>query len=188
MSELYLFYAIKRFGLRDGIGRWLRYDVRRLVTGETLRRKMKRWQLVDRRKKASYAHTKSAINRDGDLYLVECPVCGSQEVIRARDKTYFVCGRDHRFRVYTEDGVVKLKDHRKGNIERFPVKVVYDEAHTARLGLEKDAPWWWRRVSIHRDLHNGKDAHSHHKYEVLQAREQTETRAEQPDRNENIHS
>jgi hypothetical protein len=44
-----------------------------------------------------------AADRDGDLYVIECPDCGSTDLNVAR---FFGCKKCHtRFSVYTEDGL-----------------------------------------------------------------------------------
>jgi hypothetical protein len=48
-----------------------------------------------------------AINRDGDLFQVSCPVCNNKKVAPA-GCGFFVCSRKHVFSVYTEDGVIEI--------------------------------------------------------------------------------
>jgi len=55
-----------------------------------------------------------AIDRDGDLYRVKCPVCRTPEVIHV-DSGFFVCKKRHIFSAYTEDGVRQITEE---NIKR----------------------------------------------------------------------
>ncbi|MCK9442708.1 MAG: hypothetical protein M0Q13_14960 [Methanothrix sp.] len=57
------------------------------------------------------------VDRDGDLFTIICPHCGSKNV--GRIGVFFVCSRRHIFSLYTEDGVRKdseLSDDRKRRI------------------------------------------------------------------------
>lgn len=57
------------------------------------------------------------VNRDGDLFNIICPHCGSKNV--GRIGVFFICARRHIFSLYTEDGVRKdseLSDDRKKRI------------------------------------------------------------------------
>jgi hypothetical protein len=141
--------------------------------------RIRRYHLVDRRNKKTYSHAVYAVDRDGDLYLVECPKChDTQHLIfnrKSEGRLYtnavpvntfqcFLC--DIGFWVYLEDGLREIKDHREG-VPPLPSMVVRDDRGTIHLGIAKDAPWWWTRREICRDLHDGKDAHGHKRYEVF---------------------
>jgi len=123
----------------------------------------------DRRLKRSHPLIKYAINRDGDLFFVECPICHRQDCLEPEDsrvRGVFRCQfRDckHLFEVYTEDGVKTIFDHREGNLESKDILVL--DGDKLRAGINDDAPWWWRRYPIYRDLQeNGRDAHGHRPY------------------------
>lgn len=132
-----------------------------------LRRRYRRWRRIDRRKK-SWGNYKWAINRDGDLFLTECPKCHSQNVSLNEKTKHFYCRKcDVIFEVYKEDGAVRIMDHRKGDVD-FPAVAVWDKpCKVYRLGIRQDAPWWWESRAVLQDLHNGKDAHGHEKYKVV---------------------
>jgi hypothetical protein len=169
---MYLAYAVRRFGLRDGFRRFAVFSVWPVLVLRGPRRAFRRWRRRDRRERArGHAGSKWAVNRDGDYGLVECPACHDQGVWFDREKRVFACrgGVGHRFRVHLEDGVVQLRDHRRGDIVHFPATAVYDDAGKAwRLGLADDAPWWWARKEVYRDLRpDGKDGHGHQAYELL---------------------
>lgn len=84
----------------------------------------------------SFTHEEHYINRDGDLFRVICPECGSKNH-HYISGGFFVCARRHLFQVYTEDGVSKESE-------------MSDDSKKRILGddLQKD----------------GKDAHGHEKY------------------------
>lgn len=143
-----------------------------------LRKKWFRWKRRDRRPHCT-GDRKFAINRDGDLFLVECPRCHRQDVFPLRNvrpirykgmrlKPFDCCicgygGDDGLFFVNPEDGVVKLRDYRRGNLV-FPATVVYDEYGHGYLGIWPDQPWWWRARDIYPDLRDGRDGHGHAPY------------------------
>ena len=117
---------------------------------------------------------KYAIDRDGDLFVVECPSCHSQESLEEEDKRcrgIFRCQKstcNTLFEVYTEDGVRVIHDYREGDLEKWAV-LTYDNDRLC-AGISEDAPWWWpRKVVTARDLNRetGKDAHGHHPYYKL---------------------
>ena len=57
------------------------------------------------------------VNRDGDLFTIVCPSCGSKNTGRVGQ--FFICGRRHIFSLYTEDGVYaesELSEERKKRI------------------------------------------------------------------------
>jgi ribosomal protein S27E len=177
----YFFYAKGRWGTAEAVKRVWEFHLhpRNLVTGA--RERYREWRLVDRRKKKSYSSTVYAVDRDGDLYLVECPKChNTQSVVitRRSDESCTRCGKEgithfHCFRcsddfgwdVYLEDGLRELKDHREGNPPN-PCIVVRDDSNVYRLGIDREAPWWWRRSQVWYDFNpdNGKDAHGHQPY------------------------
>ncbi len=129
----------------------------------------RRWQKQDHRpKRSGSAWLKFAICRDGDLYLVECPECHTQHVYYSERNKRFVCTRcGVYFTVCTEDGVVKLYDHRNDDV-RTPARAVYDlGAKVYRLGIAEDAPWWWEKKEVCRDLRDGRDAHGHAPYQIV---------------------
>jgi hypothetical protein len=79
------------------------------------------------------------IDRDGDLFRVSCPECGSGNLSYLMGG-FFVCGRKHLFHVYPEDGVradSELSDDKKK-------RVLGDD-------LQKD----------------GRDSHGHGEYEYF---------------------
>lgn len=79
------------------------------------------------------------VDRDGDLFLITCPHCGSKNV--GRVGVFFICSKRHIFSLYTEDGVKKdseLSEDRKKRI----------------LGNDLD-------------LKTMKDAHGHKKYDLF---------------------
>ncbi len=165
--------------MRDGLRRFLEFSVRPVVALRGARRALWKWRRRDRRLKVlGYAASKWAVNRDGDFGLVECPVCHDQSVWFVKEECVFVCGGGrsdgHRFLVYLEDGVVQLRDHRCGDIRYFPAIAVND-GKDWHLGLTRDAPWWWRRREVYRDLRaDGKDGHGHKPYVVLPSPSQLE--------------
>lgn len=188
----YLVYAIKRWGWAKGLWLWFRWYGSPHLIPYYIRESYRQWRLIDRRKKIPYSHTVYVVNRDGDLYLVECPRCHNTQTVIAyrchrsipmgdgisdpcfscgkKDRTHFHCFHCYSnfgWDVYLEDGLIECKDHRKGNPPN-PCTVVRDDNKIYRLGIDKDAPWWWKRLSVWRDLNpeNGKDAHGHHPYEV----------------------
>lgn len=166
-GAIYLVYACKRWGLLQGIRRWWEFHGSPLLWPKFIRRKYRHWKLIDRREKKTYSRTVYAINRDGDMYLVECPQCHNTQHLWKEQKKPFECNRCQiAFSVYTEDGVVRLKDHRAGNIP-LPAVAVRDDQGTWHLGIAKDAPWWWTRRTVERDLHEGKDGHGHYPYEII---------------------
>lgn len=159
-----------RWSKTEAILHILRFCLLPWLMLEPLRVKWRRWQRKDRREHG-YGDTKYAINRDGDLYLVICPNCGWQNVDFDTAQRLFQCPYSTcsaKFRVYTEDGVVKLVDHRRGEI-RLPAIAVYDPGcKVYRLGVVEEAPWWWSRREVWPDLKpNGMDAHGHHPYEIV---------------------
>ena len=136
----------------------------------SIRRWYRRWKRRDTRPR-DYGTVKWAIRRDGDYFLVECPSCHSQRLWFNKDRWAFECSRSYRckttFTVYTEDGVVELVDHRRGNVQ-FPARAKRDPGcGLYRLGIEFDAPWWWDGLRIERDLHGGWDAHRHQPYQIV---------------------
>jgi hypothetical protein len=188
MSDL--MYFVRRFGLLEGVKRHFEYDWWPWLNGGRVRYRYRRYTRSERRRKKGYYPTgKIAIDRDGDLYLVECPVCGTQTVSRetetvkdedggVRKRTlYFECHIGHRFQVYLEDGVREIADYRQGEAI-LPARVVFDPyADRWCLGIVTDAPWWWRRRDLYQDYHpeTGKDGHGHRKYLVLPSIEQNQT-------------
>ncbi len=184
----YPLYAIARFGVADGLWRTWEYHLHPKNAWQWLRRRWRKFRLVDRRPK-TWSRTVYAIDRDGDLFLVECPRChATQHLLFNLDleqpweerngptpryftetvppKT-FLCGAcDIGFKVYLEDGIRQIRDHRKG-VPPLPSVVVWDDNRTIHLGIAKDAPFWWQRREICRDLHDGKDAHGHKPYEIF---------------------
>lgn len=134
----------------------------------------------DNRPRDNYGTGKWAINRDGDYYLVECPSCHRQCISRDKAHGRFICSYcDIGFVVYTEDGAFSFRDYREGNVN-FPANLVWDEAGNGYLGLTEDAPWWWRRRDIYRDLRkDGKDGHGHQLYETVPlSRQEDDDRSE----------
>lgn len=65
----------------------------------------------------SLNHEPHHVNRDGDLFTIICPKCGSRNT--AHVGSYFICARRHIFSLYTEDGVhaeSDLSEERKKRI------------------------------------------------------------------------
>ena len=185
----YPLYAIARFGFWDAMFRTWVYHVHPKNALDWLQTQIRRYHLKDRRPKKGYSKTVYAVDRDGDLYLVECPQCHDTQSIlfnwrysEERDEEGYRKGRaitevvppktfqcyscDIGFHVYLEDGLRFISDHRDG-VPPLPSKVVWDDRGKIHLGISKDAPWWWNRREICRDLRDGKDAHGHHKYEIF---------------------
>lgn len=136
----------------------------------TLRQIIRGWIRKDRRPK-TFCHVKFAVDRDGDLFIIECPKCHSQVYLdKEGEWGTFRCnyhGCRTLFQIYTEDGIRIIKDFRDGDLEKGAV-LVYDNKELC-AGIDADAPWWWpRRYLSGRDLRpNGKDAHGHKAYQIL---------------------
>lgn len=177
----YFFYATWRWGLAEGIKRYWTYHLHPRNIIERWARRYRVWKRIDRRDKQGYSRSVYAVDRDGDLYLVECPQCSRIDIFFNWDyenkKAYtdtvppkaFQCSMcEIGFTVYLEDGLRRLRDHRKG-VPPLPSIVVWDDTGTCHLGIAKDAPWWWRRREIYRDYDpdTGKDGHGHYKYEIF---------------------
>jgi hypothetical protein len=113
---------------------------------------------------------KFAINRDGDLFVVECPVCHRQDGLESEDervKGVFRCRLstcNTLFDVYPEDGIKAIFDFREGDLEKGSA-LVWDNGKLC-AGINEDAPWWWQRDYIqNKDLQStGFDAHGHRLY------------------------
>jgi hypothetical protein len=179
----YLGYAVKRFGFADGVCRWWKYEASPMRWPGLIRDRIKEYRLIDRREKCSYAHRSYAVDRDGDMYLIECPVCHQTQSVTVyllpEDKPCHNCGKmgethfhcyhcsDFGFNVYLEDGLREILDHRTGNLPN-PGIAVRDDQNKYRMGIDADAPWWWRRYEIYYDFNsaNGKDAHGHKPYVI----------------------
>lgn len=157
--------------------RRLRRRIKRWLVLHPIRIRYRRWAQRDRRKRWSGSGTrKYAINRDGDMFIVECPQCHrevglSYKKNRETRKASFVCSHCAVWiSVYLEDGVVEMRDHRKGNIPERAIAAYDPGASIWRLGIGRDAPWWWTRRTICRDLQaSGKDAHGHKTYRVVES-------------------
>ena len=175
----YLFYATMRWGLAEGITRYWEFHLHPRNLVQWAQDRYRRYKLVDRRPK-SYSRIVYAINRDGDFYLVECPRCHKTQGLGfnwsyegkkpysdiSPPKTFQCHECDIGFWVHLEDGLRDILDHRMGT-PSLPSVIVFD-GKIIRLGLAKDAPWWWTRREIYRDLQpNGKDGHNHHPYEIF---------------------
>lgn len=118
----------------------------------------------DTRPKRSYSSYRWAISRDGDYHLPECPNCHTMQLWFDEETRKYICSKcQAEIMVYLEDGVVRVEDHRDENPE-FPTLMVQDDAGQWHMGITNDAPWWWRRRRVYRDLHHGKDAHQHQYY------------------------
>jgi len=188
----YPIYAIGHFGFRLGMKRiWQFWQFRLspMLIVEWMQRKYRTFKLIDRRTKTGYTKTVYAVDRDGDLYLVECPQCHATQhivfnwnydaktpyttVLPPKVFQCFSCSIG--FRVYLEDGLRKIIDHRDGT-PPLPSKVVWDDSGKIHLGISNDAPWWWRRREIFRDIQYVAmkgvmvpvDGHAHHPYEIIE--------------------
>ena len=171
IKDWYLFYAIRRFGWRDGLHRFWTYRLSPLNTWTWACNRYESWRLIDRRRKLrNWSRTVYAVNRDGDLGLVECPVCHNyQNIIYSKQLHAFECCLCvMTFQIYLEDGLLTIRDHREGNV-KTPAKVVTDDHGIKHLGISRDAPWWWERREAYRDYNpkNGKDGHGHEPYKLL---------------------
>ena len=169
-GDTYFFYAIRRFGIADGLWRWWKYHGSPIAWLDVFERAWTRWGLRDHREKYRWgARTVYAVNRDGDLGLVECPKCRKfQDIWFEEEEKRFRCSIcDIGFTVYLEDGLQKIRDHRNGNVPT-PATALRDDAGILHLGITRDAPWWWRRVEVYRDFNakTGKDGHGHHPYKI----------------------
>jgi len=80
------------------------------------------------------------VDRDGDLFNIVCPVCGS--INTGRIGIFFICAKRHIFWLYTEDGVRKISD-------------LSDDRKKRILGNDLDP-----RTLM--------DSHGHEKYKVFQ--------------------
>jgi len=180
----YLGYAVKQFGFVDGVSRWWKYEASPMRWSDRARQCIKEYKLVDRRKKCSYSRSTYAVDRDGDMYLIECPQCHRIQSLSVQyrgeaapcprcgkhGQTHFHCSFcPIGFSVYLEDGLREILDHRYDNPPN-PSKVVRDDQGKYRMGIDTDAPWWWRRCTVYYDYNpeNGKDAHGHEPYTVWQ--------------------
>lgn len=180
----YPLYGIARFGFWDAMWRTWVYHVHPKNSIEWLAKRIRAYHLIDRRKRG-YGRTVYAVDRDGDLYLVECPQCHDTQSLffnRHTDEErvwfdesmpdrVFHCSRcSIIFSVYLEDGLRKIRDHRTGN-PPIPTRVVRDDMGAYHLGISVEAPWWWKRYEIWPDLQNegkkaGYDAHGHYPYKI----------------------
>jgi ribosomal protein S27E len=170
-GNLYLFYAIRRFGWADGLHRFWTYHLHPKNAWDWARDAYKAWRLVDRRKKLrGYSRNIYLVNRDGDLGVVECPECHRlQGLVFERISYVFNCSHcGVTFQVYLEDGLVTARDHREGSIP-LPGKCTEDDHGIYHLGINRDAPWWWGRKTIYRDYNpeTGKDGHGHKPYSIV---------------------
>lgn len=180
----YFFYAKGRWGTAEAVKRVWRFHLHPRNIAHNIHDKYREWKLVDRREKKAWSRTVYAVDRDGDLYLVECPQCHDIQSVHMYSykeekpcwncgktgETHFHCSRcsGMGFNVYLEDGLRKIEDHREGNVS-LPSKLVWDDNNKIHLGISANAPWWWRRREVWRDLQaNGMDAHGHKPYVVWQ--------------------
>lgn len=130
----------------------------------------------DHREQRHHPNIKYAIDRDGDLYIVECPVCHMEDALYWNAKEeLFECERgmhcQAKFKVYTEDGVFKFLDHRNGDIP-YKNYVVFKIDNEWHAGINEKVFWFFpKRNLYHRDLvkERGKDAHGHDYYLILPA-------------------
>ena len=174
-ENIYLIYAVRRFGFADGVRRWWSCQGNPINWWEWAKERYLAWRFIDRRKKRrSGYHTVYAVNRDGDYGLVECPLCNQfQHIHFSREMKAFECFHCiAAFRVYLEDGLLGVRDHREGNIST-PAMMVEDDGGVFHLGIDMCAPWWWRRRKVYRDYNpnNGKDGHGHELYDILVIKE-----------------
>ena len=171
MNEPYLLYATRRFGFFEGMRRWWTYNASPVNWWKWAVGKYRLWKCVDRREKYRHGwHTVYLANRDGDFGIIECPRCNQfQTLCYSKGRGIFDCYEcDIMFRVYLEDGLLHVRDHREGNIPT-PAKVVEDDTGKYHMGLVPGAPWWWRKYDVYRDFNpdNGMDGHGHEPYEIL---------------------
>jgi hypothetical protein len=176
----YPLYSIARFGVRNGLWRIWEYHLHPKNAWHWTLRRYRKLKLIDRRPKKGWNNTVYAVDRDGDLFLVECPKGHHTQHVffnwnyeekkactnSVPPKTFECLSCGIGFRVYLEDGLRRIRDHRDGT-PPLPSMVVWDDNHELHLGISKDAPWWWKRREIYRDLHDGKDAHGHKPYEIF---------------------
>jgi hypothetical protein len=80
------------------------------------------------------------VNRDGDLFTIICPSCGSRNISRVGG--FFICTRHHIFSLYLEDGLRKESD-------------MSEEEKNRILGDDLNPK-------------DGKDAHGHEKYDLFE--------------------
>lgn len=184
----YPLYSIARFGIVEGLSRFWTYHLHPRNAYHWAARQCRKYRLIDRREKKGWSRTVYAVDRDGDLFLVECPGCHQTQHLlfnldldqpykerRIKPKVWtdsvppktFQCSTCNiGFSVYLEDGIRRVRDHRDGT-PPLPSTVVWDDQGTIHLGISASAPWWWKRREICRDLYDGKDAHGHYRYEVF---------------------
>jgi hypothetical protein len=79
------------------------------------------------------------VNRDGDLFLITCPHCGSKNV--GRVGIFFICAKRHIFSLYTEDGIRKESEMSEDSKKR----IIGDDLDTKSM----------------------KDSHGHSKYDLF---------------------
>ncbi len=117
-----------------------------------------------------------AVNRDGDLYFIECPECHTTDVNMLK---MFGCRKCHtRFSVYPEDGFkwfcvetefgdVHAFDNTIKLLQLRPDDYFLKDLLPRNSGqlkeLRKAFPNM-KVIELSRDLHEGKDAHGHQKY------------------------
>ncbi len=125
----------------------------------------------DTRNKRRRPNVKYAIDRDGDLFLVECPVCHFEDALHYNGEFFECCRGIHcesRFLVDTEDGVFSFLDHREGEVP-LPTRVLkFDEEW--HCGIDESVFWFLpSRIIYKRDLigTTGKDCHGHNYYRIL---------------------
>jgi hypothetical protein len=128
----------------------------------------------DNRPRRHSPRVKYAIDRDGDLFIVECPVCHYENGLYWNsEEKFFECERgvhcQAKFKVYTEDGIIKFLDHKEGDIpyKNYTIFKIDSEWHA---GINEEVFWFFpKRVLYRRDLvlNNGKDSHGHDYYLIL---------------------
>lgn len=104
----------------------------------------------------SFDHEEHYVNRDGDLFRVICPECGSKNH-HYISGGFFVCARRHLFHVYTEDGVSKKSALSEDSLKR----VLGDDlgkdgmdshGHEKYIYIPKDA-----KVNVYFEFYKGWD-------------------------------
>lgn len=137
-----------------------------------------RLAIVDEVKGYSQTQTVHVVNRDGDLYFIECPECHTTDINAQR---IFGCRKCHvRFCVYAEDGISSFcVQTESGTVTPFDKKIkilqlkkgdYFHKNHLPRndgqMSTLKAAFPEMKVITLYRDFQkeSGKDAHGHERY------------------------